>query len=115
MESPVGSLGKGVRGECLELFEPEQVFTFDPILEGLELAGIVTVVDPHGVPDTDEAVVLESAEPAHSLSSSRPVGTSAEHIGQVATAISPTTKLNPHSGQLILGSIGGGAAGSGGA
>lgn len=67
-------------------------------LQRRKLVRLIAVVNHHGVPHPDKPVVLEPVESTHSLSSSNPVGTSAEHIGQVATAISPTTNENSHSG-----------------
>src|SRR5690606_3710886 len=72
------------------------------------LLGIVAVVDPHRVTHPHVAEVLESLQAGHHSSAfssgwPRPVGTSAEHIGQMATAMSPTMNLKPHSGHSILG------------
>jgi hypothetical protein len=73
----------------------------------------VGVRDTMTVYDTDETELLEAFDPAHSSdsvsavvssgSSTMPVFTSAEHIGQTTLATSPTWNSKPHSGHLILG------------
>lgn len=87
-------------------------------LQCLVLVGIVTVVDAHVIPGPDESIVLESGQTAHSpSSSSMPVETSAEHMGQVTVGTMPTMNVNPHSGHSIfgIGFSGSGGGGGGGA
>lgn len=103
-ESPIPGFINGIRGEGLNQLAFHKVVGLDPLTQLLELFGVVTVVDAHGVPGSDEPVALESGEPTQSpLSSSMPVGTSAEHIGQVTVATFPTMKVNSHSGHSIFG------------
>src|SRR5690606_14529865 len=106
-EAAVGGLGQAVGGEAHQEVAAQQVVGLCPPLQAGELLGIVAVVDPHRVPYSHVAEVLEPLQPRHHASSSsgslRPVGTSAEHLGQMATALSPTMKLKPHSGHWIRG------------
>lgn len=114
-EAAVPGFDESVRGERLQKEMVAQVLLFNPLVELFELFVIVTVVDEHGVPHANEPVALESGEPAHpSVSSSMPVSTSAEQLGQVATAILPTTKEKSHSGHSTLGSGSSGGGGGGG-
>ncbi|MCZ6739170.1 MAG: hypothetical protein O7C01_05270 [Actinobacteria bacterium] len=117
METSVGRLIEAVGREGLEQVPLQEVSVLSPPLEFGELVRVVTVVDQHRVPRADESIVLEPAEPAHSAeSSSMPVSTSVEHIGQVTTGIIPTMNLKPHSGHSIfgMGKSGGGGGGGGG-
>ena len=75
----------------------------DHVLQLGELGLVVAVVDRHRVPHTDEPVGLETSQPPHHSSSSIPVGTSAEHMGQVTLGTIPTMKVKSHSGHWILG------------
>ncbi len=104
MEAAVSRLVDGVWCERLQQFAGNEVVFVQPLLHCLELGLVVTVVDAHSVPGSDEPVVLETGEPAHSSSSvTIPVGTSAEHMGHVTVSTMPTMKLNPHSGHSIFG------------
>src|SRR5665811_773289 len=114
-ETAVASLGQIVGAEALDQVALPEVVLLGPGAQGGELLGVVAVVDLHRVAGAEETVLFEPLQTAHSDASDvQPVSTSAPQLGQVASSISPTMKLKPHSGHSSLGDGGSGGGGDGG-
>ncbi len=114
-ETPVAGLIESVGCESLEEKPVQEIVLFDALFELVELVVVVAVIDQHRVSDPYVPIRLESGKTAHPVSSSSiPVGTSAEQLGQVAVAILPTTKVKSHSGHSIFGRGSSGGGGGGG-
>jgi hypothetical protein len=93
-ETSVSRLDDCVWREGLDEEASDEIVGCHSLGELLELIVVVLVVDEHRVSSADEPVLLESREATHSTSSSSiPVDTSAEHIGQVTVATGPMMKL----------------------